>query len=191
MRHNGPSGICTLENRVCGQVPLKVVIVLQARGKKTLPQGGGSDAGAAPVAPNGVLFLLPNGALCDLIKHGVDFVNCFRPVRRPNLLEDIANVNFHSVWSKPEGIGNRLVCLSLPQDFDDLTFPSCEHFQTLGLMVVGSEDALNIMQVLGRDENTSCQRHRYCFDANRYSGIAWKVAMGTLLENAQDLLKSA
>ncbi len=100
-------------------------------------------------------------------------------------------MNFHSVWSKPEGIGNRFVCLSLPQDFDDLTFPSCEHFQTLGRMRVGSEDALHIMPVLGRDENTTCQRHRYCFDANRYSGIAWKVTMGTLLENAQDLLKSA
>ena len=143
-----------------------------------------------PPSPPTAFYLL-NDALSDFVKHGVDFVNCFRPVRRPNLLEDISDVNFHCVWSKPKGIGNRLVCLSLPKDFDDLMFPPCEHFQTLGLMTFGSEDALNIMQVFGRDENTPCQRHRYCFDANRYSGIAWKVTMGTLLENAQDLLKSA
>ncbi len=133
-----------------------------------------------PSPPNGVLFFSYD-ALNHFVKHGVDFVNCFRPVCRPKLFEYISDVNFHGVWSELKSIGNRLVCLSLPQDLNDVPFPWCEHSPALELITPGSEHALNIMQVLGRDENTSGQSHRYCFDANRYSGVAWKITTCTLL----------
>ncbi len=100
-------------------------------------------------------------------------------------------MNFDSVWCKLKSIGNRLVCLSLPQNVDHVSFPWCKHSFALGLRTSGSKYALKIMQVFCRDKNTSGQRHRYCFDANRHSRIAWNVTTRTLLENAQDLLRSA